>query len=77
MGTKAFGGGDGNVWEYFSVNCQLDLHVLLGSPNSGANRDNVFIAQVVPPFDNHSLADRPIFKDNNTRSHRAHIMGRN
>ena len=35
----------------------------------------VHSAQVVPQFDNHALADKPIFTDDNTRPHRTHSIG--
>jgi hypothetical protein len=34
-------------------------------------------AQVVPQFDNHTLAGKPIFTDDNTRPHRARSVGGN
>jgi hypothetical protein len=34
-------------------------------------RDNVLAPRVVPHFDNHALADRPMFMDDNARPHRA------
>jgi hypothetical protein len=37
-------------------------------------RDNVLAPRVVPHFDNHTLADRPMFMDDNTRPHRARIV---
>jgi transposase len=38
------------------------------------DRDNVLAPRVVPHFDNHSLADRPMFMDDNARTHRARIV---
>jgi transposase len=34
----------------------------------------VLAPRVVPHFDNHALADRPMFMDNNARPHRARIV---
>jgi transposase len=34
----------------------------------------VLAPRVVPHFDNHALADRPMFMDDNARSHRARIV---
>jgi hypothetical protein len=36
--------------------------------------DNVLAPRVVPHFDNHALADRPMFMDDNARPHRARIV---
>jgi hypothetical protein len=37
-------------------------------------RDNVLTPRVVPHFDNHALADRQMFMDDNARPHRARIV---
>jgi hypothetical protein len=37
-------------------------------------RDNVLAPRVIPHFDNHALADRPMFMDDNARPHRARIV---
>ena len=50
------------------------MHVLQGNPNGIAYRDNVLKAHVVPHFDNHPLADRPIFMNDNARLHRSRMM---
>ena len=64
------------VWRCFSFNCKLHLHVLQGNLNGVAYRDNVLAidAHVPPHFDNHRLADRPIFMDANARKHRARLV---
>jgi hypothetical protein len=36
--------------------------------------DNVLVPRVVPHCDNHALADRPMFMDDNARQHRARIV---
>ena len=71
-GTTAFGGGGVTVWGCFSFNCKLDLHVLQGNINGVAYRDNVLSTHVVPYFDNHPLADRPIFMDDKARPQSSH-----
>jgi hypothetical protein len=43
------------VWECFSFNCKLDLHVLQGNLSDVAYRDNALSSHVVPHFDNHPL----------------------
>jgi hypothetical protein len=37
-------------------------------------RDNVLAPRIVSHFDNHALADRPMFMDDNARPHRARIV---
>jgi hypothetical protein len=56
-----FGGGGVTVWGCFSFDCKLDLYVLDGNLTGQKYRDNVLAPRVVPHFDNHALADRPIF----------------
>jgi hypothetical protein len=68
-GTTAFGGGGVTVWGCFSFDCKLDLYVLDGNLIGQKYRDNVLAPCVVPHFDNHVLADRPMFMDNNARPH--------
>ena len=71
LGTTAFGGGGVTVWGCFSFDCKLDLYVLDGNLTGQNYRDNVLAPRVVPHFDNHALADRPMFMDDNARPHRA------
>jgi hypothetical protein len=53
----------------------LDLHVLQGNLNGVAYRDNnVLNAHGVLHFDNHPLADRPIFMDEKNRSNTARFV---
>jgi hypothetical protein len=74
LGTTAFGGGDVTVWGCFSFDCKLDLYVLDGNLTGQKYRDNVLAPRVVPHFDNHALADSPMFMDDNARPHRAPIV---
>ena len=67
--TTAFGGV--TVWGWFSFDCKLDLYVLDGNLTGQKYLDNVLAPRVVPHFDNHALADRPMFMDDNARPHRA------
>ena len=67
LGTTAFGG-------CFSFDCKLDLYVLDGNLTGQKYRDNVLAPCVVPHFNNHALADRPMFMDDNARPHRARIV---
>ena len=70
--TFAFGGVA--VWGCFSFDCKLDLYVLDGNLTGQKYRDNVLAPRVVPHFDNHALADRQMFMDDNARPHRARIV---
>ena len=74
LGTTAFGGGGVTVWGCFSFDCKLDLYVLDGNLTGQKYHDNVLAPRVVLHFDNHALADRPIFMDDNARPHRARIV---
>ena len=74
LGTTAFGGGGVSLWGCFSFDCKLDLYVLDGNLTGQKYRDNVHAPRVVPHFDNHALADRPMFMDDNARPHRARIV---
>jgi hypothetical protein len=63
-----------NCLGLFSFDCKLDLYVLDGNLTGQKYRDNVFAPRVVPHFDNHALADRLMFMDDNARPHRARIV---
>jgi hypothetical protein len=69
MSTPAFGDGYVTVGGVFFY-CKLELHVLLGNLDGVAYRDKVLNTHVVPHFENHPLADRTIFMDDNARPHR-------
>ena len=71
LGTNAFGCGSVTVWGCFPFDCKLDLYVLDGNLTGQKYRDNVLAPRVVPHFDNHALADRPMFMDDNARPDRA------
>ena len=74
LGTTAFRGGGVTLWGCFSFDCKLDLYVLDGNLTGQKYRDNVLAPRVVPHFDNHALADRPMFMDDNARPHRDRIV---
>ena len=74
MGTTAFGGGGVTVWGCFYINCMLDLFVLDGTLTGQKYRDQTMHPLVVPHFDGHPLASRPIPMDDNGRPHMAHIV---
>jgi hypothetical protein len=68
LGTTTFGGEGVTVWGCFSFDCKLDLYVLDG------NLTGQRAPRVVPHFDNHALADTPMFMDDNARPHRTRIV---
>ena len=74
LSTAAFEVGGVTLWGCFSFDCKLDLYVLDGNLTGQNYRDNVLAPRVVPYFDNHALADRPMFMDDNARPHRARIV---
>jgi hypothetical protein len=49
-------------------------HILQSNLNGVAYHDNVLNAHVVPNFDNHPLAERPIIMNDNANPHRARIV---
>ena len=74
FGHNCFWGWGCNCLGLFSFDCKLDLYVLDGNLTGQKYRDNVLAPRVVPHFDNHALADRPMFMDDNARPHRARIV---
>ena len=74
FGHSCFWGWGVTVWGCFSFDCKLDLYVLDGNLTGQKYRDNVLAPRVVPHFDNHALADRPMFMDDNARPHKARIV---
>jgi hypothetical protein len=52
----------------------MELSEQPGNLTGQKYRDNVLAPHVVPHFDNHALADRPMFMDDNARPHRARIV---
>ncbi|KAK3105926.1 hypothetical protein FSP39_008699 [Pinctada imbricata] len=70
-----FGGGSVTVWGCFSNDCKLDMFVLDGTLNAVKYRDNILRTLVVPRFENHTLASRPIFMDDYATPHRARVVG--
>jgi hypothetical protein len=72
VGTTAFGGGGFTVWGCFSLNCKIDLYVFDGTLRGQKYRDQILHSLVVPHFDGHPLASRPILMDVNARPHNPH-----
>ena len=67
LGTTAIGGGGVTVWGCFSFNCKMDLYILNGIMTGQKYCDNNIRDIVVPHFDNHRLATRLLFVDDNAR----------
>lgn len=65
-GTAVFVGGSVTAWACFSNDSQLEMHVI-----NGKYRDEILRAYVVPNFETHTLANRPLYMDNNARPPRA------
>ena len=72
--TTAFGGYGVTVWGWFALKCKLDLYVLGGTFTGQKYRHQSLCSLVVPHFDDHPLASRPILMDDNVRPHRIHIV---
>ena len=72
MGTTAFGGGGFTGWGCFSLICKIDLYIIDGTLRGQKYRDPILRSLVVPHFDGHPLASRPILMDVNARAHNPH-----
>ena len=66
-----FGGGSVMVWGCFSHDCKLDLLTIRDNLTGARYIQEVLQPHVVPHFDNHTLASRPVFMDDNARPHRS------
>ena len=58
----------------FLYDRKLNLHVLEGTITGAKHRYDVISNIVVPHFQNHHLADGPLFMDDDARPHRARIV---
>lgn len=74
MPTVPYGGGSVMVWGCFSFDCKLDLMTIQGNLTGDRYIQEVLDPVVVPHFDNHPLATRPIFMDDNARPHRSRAV---
>ena len=72
--TEPFGGGSVMVWGCISYDCKLDLITIPMTLNAQRYQQEVLDAAVIPHFDDHPLATRPIFMDDNARSHRGRTI---
>ena len=68
-----YGGGSVMVWECISHDCKLDLVTIQGNL-TGDQYIRDILQPVVPHFDNHPLATRPVYMDDNARPHRSRAV---
>jgi transposase len=59
------------VWGCISHDCKLDLVTIQGNLTGDQYIRDVIQPVVVPHFDNHSLATKPLYMYDNTRPHRS------
>ena len=72
--TVPYGGGSVMVWGCISHVCKLDLVTIQGNLTGDQYIRDVLQPVVVPHFDNHPLATRPVYMDDNTRPHRSRAV---
>ena len=56
-------------WGCISHDCKPELVIIQGHLTGGQYTRDVLQPVVVPHFDNHPLATRPVYMDDNTRPH--------
>ena len=61
------------VWGCISHDCKLDLVTIQGNLTGDQYIRDV-LQPVVPHFDNHPLATRPVYMDDNARPHRSRAV---
>jgi hypothetical protein len=62
------------VWGCISHDCKLDLVTIQGNLTGDQYIRDVLQPIVVPHFDNHPLATRPVYMDDNARLHRSRVV---
>jgi hypothetical protein len=72
--TVPYGGGSVIVWGCISHEFQLDLVTIQGNLTCDQYIRDVLKPVVVPHFDNHQLATRPVYMDDNARPHRSRAV---
>lgn len=72
--TVPYGGGSVMVWGCLSHDCKLALVTVRGNLNGEQYMQDILRPVVVPHFDHHPLATRPLFMDDNARPHRARAV---
>jgi hypothetical protein len=65
--TVPYGGGSVMVWGCISHDCKLDLVTIQGNLTGDQYIRDVLQPFVVPHFDNHPLATRSVYMDDNAR----------
>ena len=68
--TVPYGGSSVMVWGCISDDCKLDLVTIQGNLTGDQYIRDALQPVVVPHFDNHPLATRPVYMDDNARPHR-------
>ena len=63
-----------SVCACFSNACKLTMHVLDGTLTGVKYRNDILQNSVFPHSEDHNLASRPLFMDDNARPHRAQIV---
>ena len=72
--TLPYGGGSVMVWGCISHDCKLDLVTIQGNLTGDQYTRDVLQPVVIPHFDNHPLATRPVYMDDNARPHRSRAV---
>ena len=72
--TVPYGEGSVMVWGCISHDCKLDLVTIQGNLTGDQYIRDVLQPVVVPHFDNHPLATRPVYMDDNARPHRSRAV---
>jgi transposase len=72
--TVPYGGGSVMVWGCISHDCKLDLVTIQGNPTGDQYIRDVLQPVVVPHFDNHPLATRPVYMDDNARPYHSRAV---
>jgi hypothetical protein len=61
-------------WWCISHDCKLDLVTIQGNLTGDQHTRDVLQPVVVPHFDNHPLATRHVYMDDNARPHRSRAV---
>ena len=72
--TVPYGGCSLMVWGCISHDCKLNLVIIQGNLTGDQYIREVLQPVVVPHFDNHPLATRPVYMDDNVRPHRSRAV---
>jgi transposase len=72
--TVPYGGGFVIVWGCISHDCKLDLVTIQGNLTGDQYIRDVLQPIVDPHFDNHPLAIRPVYMDDNDMPHRSRAV---